>query len=303
MLVAKGLTKSYGDVKALRGADLSVEAGQIVGLLGRNGAGKTTMLSIIAGLLAPDGGSVEIGGVDAFARPREAAKLVGIAPQDTGVYPVLTVRENLEFFGELAGLDRRARVARSKTVSERLGLEQLLERRAGKLSGGETRRLHTACALVHTPKLLMLDEPTVGADVATRVQVIDAVRQLAVDGAAVVYTTHYLQEIESLAADVVIIDNGQILAAGAQQDLITDHSLSGVRFVTDGHPPPRSENFEPVEVGKDTYRVVGDLHMSDLLERFGEDAPHLISVETLKPDLETVFLAVTGTRLDDEVTS
>jgi len=303
VLVARGLTKSYGDVHALRGADLDVKAGQIVGLLGRNGAGKTTMLSIIAGLLAPDGGSVEIGGIDAFTNPRDAARLVGIAPQDTGIYPVITVRENLEFFGELAGLDRKARSSRAEEVAERLGLEQLLDRRGGKLSGGETRRLHTACALVHTPKLLMLDEPTVGADVATRVQVIEAVRKLAEDGAAVVYTTHYLQEIESLAAEVVIIDSGEVLAAGSQEDLISNHSLSGVRFVTDGHPPPTGPDFEPVEVAENTYRVVGDLQMPDLLARFGDDSSHLVSVETLRPDLETVFLAVTGSRLDDEVTA
>ena len=300
MLTARGIEKSYGDIRALDGSDLDVERGQIVSLLGRNGAGKSTFLSIIAGLLEADAGSVTIGGVDAFADASAAAKLVGIAPQDTGIYPVLTVRQNLEFFGELAGLDRRDRSARAEEVAERLGLEQLLDRRGGKLSGGETRRLHTACALVHTPQLLMLDEPTVGADVATRLQLMDAVRELAEEGAAVVYTTHYMPEVEALAADVVIIDEGRILATGSQPELIESHSLVGLRFRTDGFVPTARPGFEPTEVATDTYRVLGDLAMPQLLDLLGVDADRLMSVEALQPDLETVFLAVTGRRLADD---
>ena len=174
MLVATGLTKSYGDVHALRGADLDVESGQIVALLGKNGAGKTTMISIIAGLLKADSGTVILDGFDAQADLDRASKLIGIAPQDTGIYGVLTVRENLEFFANLAGVTSNRRSAEATNVAERLGLTDLLERRASKLSGGEARRLHTGCALVHEPKLLMLDEPTVGADVATRAQLIDS---------------------------------------------------------------------------------------------------------------------------------
>ena len=210
MLVTDGLSKSYGDIQALRGASLRVNEGQIVSLLGRNGAGKTTMLSIIAGLLRPDAGSVTIGGIDALADVEAAARLLGIAPQDTGIYTVLTVRQNLEFFGELSGMDRSTRTKRAAEVAERLGLAPLLDRKASQLSGGEARRLHTACALVHEPRLLMLDEPTVGADVTTRLQIIEAVRDLAADGAAVVYTTHYLPEVVSLEADLVIIDDGEV---------------------------------------------------------------------------------------------
>ncbi|MGI9616268.1 MAG: ABC transporter ATP-binding protein, partial [Acidimicrobiales bacterium] len=201
MLVARGVEKSYGDVHAVRGVDLDVEAGQIVALLGRNGAGKTTLLSIIAGLVGADAGSVEIEGIDALARLDAAAKLIGIAPQQTGIYPVLSVRENLEFFGDLAGVPRAERRDRAESVANRLGLDGLLERKGNQLSGGEARRLHTACALVHRPSLLMLDEPTVGADVGTRQQLIDAVKEMAAEGAGVIYTTHYLPEVEALDAD------------------------------------------------------------------------------------------------------
>lgn len=302
MLRASGLTKSYGEVQALRGADLSIEAGQIVSLLGRNGAGKTTMLSIIAGLLKPDAGSVTIGDVDAVKDPEAAAKLLGIAPQETGIYTILTVRQNLEFFGELAGIDRSARSRRAEEVAEQLGLTSLLDRRGGQLSGGEARRLHTACALVHAPKLLMLDEPTVGADVATRLQLIEAVKELASNGAAVVYTTHYLPEVEALDADIVIIDNGQVLASGTQPQLIEQHELRGLRFAVDGELPA-DLGFEVTEVGPKTYRVLGDIDMAGLLDRFGAARDRLVSVEALKPDLETVFLAVTGNRLDADAAS
>ena len=303
MLVAEGLTKSYGDIQALRGASLQVDEGQIVSLLGRNGAGKTTMLSIIAGLLRPDSGSVQIGGVDALNDIEAAARLLGIAPQETGVYGVLTVRQNLEFFGELSGMDRSTRSARAVEVADRLGLGPLLDRKGGQLSGGETRRLHTACALVHEPRLLMLDEPTVGADVTTRLQIIDAVRDLAADGAAVVYTTHYLPEVVSLEADLVIIDNGPVLATGTQPELIEQHRINGVQFEAAGDLPDSLTSQRGLDVtrqGPDRWQVLGDIDMAQLLEHFGDETGRLRSVESLQPDLETVFLAVTGNRIDDE---
>ena len=304
MLRATGLTKSFGDVHALKGSDLEVNAGQVVALLGRNGAGKTTLLSILSGLLQPDEGSVMLDDVDALARPEDAAKLIGIAPQDTGIYTVLSVRQNLEFFGELSGMDRNEREQSATAVAAKLGLTPLLDRRAGQLSGGETRRLHTACALVHAPRLLMLDEPTVGADVTTRLQIIDAVKELATDGAAVIYTTHYLPEVEALGADLVIIDDGRVLTSGTQAELIARHQIRGLRFEVDG-PLPSAPFFERsadelVEISAGTYRLLADVDMSDLLAAFGDETDRLISVETLKPDLETVFLAVTGNRLDDE---
>jgi len=198
VLQARQVTKSYGDVNALRGADLDVAAGSVVSLLGRNGAGKTTFLSAIAGLRRPDSGSITVDGIDIWKRPEAAAALVGIAPQETGIYRSVTVRQNLLFFAELAGLRRAERDRRVDETAETLSLTKLLDRKATQLSGGEARRLHTACALVHRPMLLLLDEPTVGADVATRGELIEAVRGLAAEGAAVVYTTHYLPEVEAL---------------------------------------------------------------------------------------------------------
>ncbi len=320
MLVARGVTKSYGEICALQGADLDVKAGQIVSLLGRNGAGKSTLLSVIAGLTKPDGGAVEIGGLDRFSHPDEVAQMMGIAPQDTGVYLVLTVRENLEFFGELARLGSQDRRARADLVAEQLGLEKLLERRASQLSGGEVRRLHTACALVHRPRLLMLDEPTVGADVETRAALIQAVKELAGEGAAVIYTTHYLPEVDALDADVVIIDEGQILARGSREELIQAQALEGVSCVFDGELPlEQFGDCEVIRVGDDSptesssldssqtgapmegmsieYRILGELSIADLLSRLGPQVAKLQSVEALRPDLEEVFLSITGGHL------
>ncbi len=309
VLRATGIRKSYGDVEALKGADLSVDAGQIVALLGRNGAGKTTLLSVVAGLLSADDGMVELLGVDASADPDRAARLTGIAPQETGIYPVLSVLENLEFFGSLAGVPKRDRRARAEEVAQRMGLTDLLGRRGNQLSGGEARRLHTACALVHSPQLLMLDEPTVGADVATRQQLISAVTDLARDGAAVVYTTHYLPEVEALDADIVIIDDGRVLARGTRAELIADHHLGGLRFVVRGEVEPSLlSDLDVASVRADAenqfeYLVTGTITMPALLERFGGAADRLISVERNLPDLESVFMAVTGRELAEQVES
>jgi ABC-2 type transport system ATP-binding protein len=298
VLSIRGVEKSYGDIRALRGASLEVAAGSIVSLLGRNGAGKSTLLSIVAGLLKPDAGSVSVDGVDLLKNARKATGLVGIAPQHTGIYPTLTVRENLEFFGELAGLKRADRSQRATEIASQLGLSDLLTRKGMKLSGGEQRRLHTGCALVHRPKVLMLDEPTVGADVTTRVQLIDAVKRLAAEGAAIVYTTHYLPEVESLDASIVIIENGAVLASGTREELVAKHQMSGVQFETVSPLAETVLNELGVEqMSNQMYRLLGDIDMRGLLNRLDAYEVGVVSVETIRPDLESVFLSITGSAL------
>jgi ABC-2 type transport system ATP-binding protein len=298
MLHVTDIHKAYGKTLALQGASLSVDAGSIVALLGRNGAGKSTLLSVVAGLTEADSGTVVVDGVDTIAHPRRACGLVGIAPQTTGVYPTLTVKQNLEFFGELAGLKRQDRVSRAIDVAEQLGLSSLLERKGMNLSGGEARRLHTGCALVHRPKVLMLDEPTVGADVATRAQLIDAVKLLASEGAAIVYTTHYLPEVEALGASIVIIDNGTVLTTGTQRELIDRYRVDGLQFKTVGQlDPVVADKLNAQEISPRCYRVTQNISMQTLLGQLGEHSVIVESIETLKPDLESVFLTVTGSKL------
>ena len=185
-LEAQGIYKSYGTHKVLRGVDLRVEPGQILGLLGRNGAGKSTLITILCGLKRADSGSVRICGKNPAAH--NIGQLLGYAPQDLGIYPDLSVAQNLTAFGELHGLGRREAVVRAGEVMDLLGLSEKRDQRASHLSGGQQRRLHAGMAIMHKPRLIFMDEPTVGADVEARSQILSAVRQLAEEGAAVVYT-------------------------------------------------------------------------------------------------------------------
>ncbi|MCP4227346.1 MAG: ABC transporter ATP-binding protein [Actinomycetia bacterium] len=302
MLEARGIEKRYGKVVALRGADLDVGAGSVVSLLGRNGAGKTTLLSTIAGLLRPDAGSVLVDGVDVWAQPGAAASLIGIAPQETGIYRAVTVRDNLVFFAELAGLRRSARNRRVEEVAEQLALTDLLGRKATQLSGGEARRLHTACALVHRPRLLLLDEPTVGADVITRNQLIEVVRQLAADGAAVLYTTHYLPEVEALAAEIVVIDDGVVLARGTQRQLVEWYRCDGVEIEFDRAVDALPTGLQGERLNETRWRCGSSDDVGYVTSQISPLDARIVSAELIRPDLERVFLAITGSTLEDDST-
>ncbi len=299
MLDARGVAKSYGDVEALKGADLQVASGEVVALLGRNGAGKTTFLSAVAGLLAPDRGTIKVDGVDVWAQPGAAAALVGIAPQETGIYRAVTVRDNLGFFAELSGLRRAAKNARVEEVAEQLSLTELLDRKGTQLSGGEARRLHTACALVHRPKLLLLDEPTVGADVATRNQLIDVVRRLAADGAAVVYTTHYLPEVEALAADIVVIHGGVVLARGTQAELVDRYRTEGVDIEFDRPIESLPSDVDGRPLTANRWRLQNVSTLREAIASLSAVEARILQAEFIRPDLERVFLEITGSSLDD----
>lgn len=302
MLHATGVTKRYGHNLALDGVDLEIAPGEICGLVGPNGAGKTTFASIVAGLLRPDAGSVTVGGIDVTADPFEARRLLGYAPQDLGVYPLATAYENLLVFGELAGLRGGELDGRIEEVATALGLVALLGRQAGWLSGGEQRRLHTAMALLHRPALVLLDEPTVAADVATRATLLDFVRDLARQGAAVCYSTHYLTEVETLDASVALIDRGKIVASGTVTDLVDAHGDTAVELRFDG-PPPRLRLGAPVEVVDDRLRITTRQPAADAaraMAALGAAADRLLGLEITRPSLETVFLHLTGKRLAEE---
>ena len=303
-LLVEGLSKSYGSTRALDGVDLRVEAGTILGLLGPNGAGKTSLVSIVAGLRRPDAGRVEVCGIDATRSPHQTRRLIGIAPQETGVYLSLRVRDNLRFFAGLAGLSRAQVGARVDEVATALGLAPLLDRRASQLSVGERRRLHTAIALLHHPALVLLDEPTTGADVVTRRQILDLVRGLADDGSAVVYSTHYLPEIETLNADVAFIDRGRIVARGTTAELVRTHGTSALEL-TFIDAVPMSARVDGAIVDGTTVRIPGGYpaaRAAELLPRLGADARSLTSIEIERPSLESVYLAVTGRRYASDPT-
>ncbi|MEU4576520.1 ABC transporter ATP-binding protein [Nonomuraea sp. ATR24] len=216
--MATGLVKRYGEIQALDGFTLSVAAGEIVGLLGHNGAGKTTFVEIVSHLIRQDGGTVTIDG-----KPPSAVRgQVGVAPQHLALYPSATVREHLELYGRLSGLRRAALSSAIDDLAVMLRLTDLMDRRAGKLSGGQQRRTQAATALVHRPALLLLDEPTAGADLETRQAMLDVVKQRAGEGAAVVYTTHYLPELTELQATIAVARDGRVIARGTYEELARD---------------------------------------------------------------------------------
>jgi ABC-2 type transport system ATP-binding protein len=297
VLTIRGVRKAYGSTVALAGVDLDVERGTILGLLGPNGAGKTTLVSIVAGLRRPDAGTVTVDGVDVVRDPGRAQRHLGLAPQETGIYLPLSVRDNLRFFAGLAGLRRRELRRSVDAVADALGLSPLMDRTTSELSGGERRRVHTAIALVHRPPLVLLDEPTTGADVRTRSEILALVRSLAEeDGSAVVYSTHYLHEIEELDAAVAIIDRGRIVAEGRVEQLIGAYGTSALELTFDGAVPALAR-AEGAVVNGSSVRIPSEdpaVAAGQLLPRLGTQATALRSIEIVRPSLESVFLTVTG---------
>jgi ABC-2 type transport system ATP-binding protein len=216
MLSANGLVKRYGDRRALDGFTLSIAPGEICGLIGHNGAGKTTFVEVVTGLIRPDEGTVVIDG-----RPADRARdRIGLAPQEMALYLSASLRQNLRLFGGLAGLRGSSLRQAITETAERLLLTDCLDRPIGLLSGGQRRRAQAATALLHKPPLLLLDEPTVGADPQTRAALLDLIKQLASEGTAVCYTTHYLPELVDLGATLALCAAGRVIARGDQESLL-----------------------------------------------------------------------------------
>jgi ABC-2 type transport system ATP-binding protein len=300
ILAVEGLRKAYGSVQALDGLDFAASPGEIVGLLGPNGAGKTTFVSLVCGLRRADAGRVEVNGVDALAHPQTARRHIGLAPQELGIYPIDTVRQNLVLFGALAGLRGRELESQIEAASAALRLDDLLDKKAGQLSGGQKRRLHTALALLGEPPLILLDEATTGADVESRAALMEVVKELAGRGSAVVYSTHYLQEIEALGARVVILDQGRVIAEGSVRELVSSNGGGGVELTFSGQPPALGGRFVSTYIGEVMRVKVDDpgKALGPILEALGSEAARLRGVELIEPSLETVYLALTGRRYE-----
>ncbi|HEX6208014.1 MAG TPA: ABC transporter ATP-binding protein [Actinomycetota bacterium] len=299
VLRVAGLRKSYGAVEALQGVDLEVARGEVVALLGPNGAGKTTVVSIVAGLRRPDAGTVEVDGLDALRRSADVRRRIGLAPQELGIYPVVSVRNNLALFGRLAGLSGAELRSRIEDVAEALRITDLLDRQGGTLSGGQKRRVHTAIALLHRPPLLLLDEATTGADVETRGHILDLVRRLAAGGSAVLYSTHYLQEVEDLGATVVLLDGGRVIARGGAAELTAAHATTELELIFEGEVPALGLDGSAIVEGSRLRVPVQDpaATLATLIPRV--PSGRLRSVEIVRPDLEAVYLALTGRRYEE----
>jgi ABC-2 type transport system ATP-binding protein len=299
--------KRYGRTVALDGVSLAVEAGTVFGLLGPNGAGKTTTLSIAAGLLDADGGTVKLFGKP-FSRADLAARhLVGMGTQDLSIYPDLSAAENLRFFGRLYGLRGERLSERVAAVLAAVGLTDRANDRAGTFSGGMKRRLNLAAAVVHEPKLLFLDEPTAGVDPQSRNHIFEQVKALRDAGLTVVYTSHYMEEVQALCERIAVIDGGRVRACDTLPNLLKLLDAT-ITIVVKGAP----DGFEGrlgalagvkrVQATGDTFTLVVDevgpalARVATLCAATGAD---LVSASADEPTLERVFLHLTGRALRD----
>ncbi|HEX6470701.1 MAG TPA: ABC transporter ATP-binding protein [Streptosporangiaceae bacterium] len=306
VLVADRLVKSYRSVRAVHEISLEVAPGEIYGLLGPNGAGKTTTLSMITGILRPDSGSVHIDGVS-ITRARARGRL-GLVPQEIALYPELTALENLHFFGHMQGRRGRDLQRRALDALAVVGLAGHAKKRTATFSGGMKRRLNIAVALVHSPDVIVLDEPTAGVDSQSRNAILDQVRQLADAGAAVVFASHYMDEVQRLCDRIGIIDGGEMVVTGTVSEILAK-AVARPRFVLTADDRQYSELedslrtlAEVVEtsvVRDELHVLVSDssVNVTSLLHVAEIANVPLRGLQFIRPTLEDVFLELTGKAL------
>jgi ABC-2 type transport system ATP-binding protein len=308
ILEARGLTRRFGRTQALAGLDLVANPGRLVALLGPNGAGKTTFIRAVATLLRPDAGTLSVAGIDALRQPARVRQLIGLAGQYAAVEQAMTGRENLEMVGRLFGLNHQRARAAATAVLDQLQLTEDADRLVRTYSGGMRRRLDLGVSLVGAPRLLLLDEPTAGLDPASRGQLWEAIRQLVAAGTDVLLTTQYLEEADRLAADIVIIDHGKVVAAGtpsqlktlAGDDVLEVHvrdagALAAAASVlsTVGRDPRVDPATHRASVAVDgTHRLLEAMRALDHLGVVVED------MALRRPTLDEVFLTLTGKSTD-----
>jgi ABC-2 type transport system ATP-binding protein len=325
ILEVKDLVKNYGDFSAVKGISFEIQKGEIFSLLGPNGAGKTTTISMISGLLAPTSGDAFIGGFSITRQALEAKRLLGVVPQEIALYPTLSARQNLEFFGHMYGLGGKELTHRVDAMLEFVELKDRQSDQIETFSGGMKRRINIAAGLLHDPQVIYMDEPTVGIDPQSRRRILDTVKLLREQrGMTVLYTTHLMKEAQELSDRVGIIDHGEIIALGTPGDLILqvgeqdrlifkvgktpvskatmEHIRSSVEGVTSAIYDPPGEEGENRTNGSGLMVVNanrGRKAMPSILRLADEAGIPVESVEVHEPDLEAVFLHLTGRALRD----
>jgi ABC-2 type transport system ATP-binding protein len=307
MLQAADLYKSYGSREVVAGVGFTVNAGEIVGLLGPNGAGKTTTVSMLCGLLAPDRGSVTLDGHTMGGDASALKRRIGVAPQELALYEDLSAIGNLELFGALYGVARPRLADAAKRALELVGLAERAKDKPSTFSGGMKRRLNIACALVHDPDVLLLDEPTVGVDPQSRNAIFDNIESLRERGKALVYTTHYMEEAERLCDRIVIVDHGKVIASDTLQELKKKLPvLNAVKLEIDGAvdtgalarvPGVRnaSQTDGIVTVGIDDLTT----SLPGVLTWLAAHRHAVRTINSTEVGLEDIFLTLTGRQLRD----
>lgn len=309
ILEVKNLVKKYGENTAVNGINFSIEKGDIYGVLGPNGAGKSTTMNLITGLLNCDGGSIKF---ENNASIKEWSPNIGLVPQDLAIYNDLTAEENIEFFCSLYGFKGNELKKRVDSTLEFVGLTDVRKKKAGEFSGGMKRRLNIACAVSHSPKLIIMDEPTVGIDPQSRNHILENVNQLREKGITIIYTSHYMEEVEEVCNKIVIIDHGKVVADGTKEEIkskISNQKIFKLNFAKkincveelkntlqniNGIIDLKVTNSELSCSYKNTNEIINKIILSVI--KF--EIP-IENIENETPDLESVFLSITGKELRD----
>ena len=305
----KNIKKSFGSFQAVQGVDFVVQQGEILSLLGPNGAGKSTTISMLSGLIAPSDGNAFIMGYSITSQPKLAKEKLGVVPQDIALYPDLSARENLLFWGKMYDLRGSELKQRVDEVLEMIDLTERQKDRVGKFSGGMKRRVNIAAALMHKPDVIIMDEPTVGIDPQSRRHILDNVKELNRQGMTVLYTTHYMEEAAELSDHIAIMDTGKIIAFGKHDELVKmvgEQTRIDLTFNAEVEAIiPAWKEIEGVSGidasdGKVTALVDDSNHaLPRLLEVAAQGGVRILSVDFKEPNLESVFLHLTGRALRD----
>jgi ABC-2 type transport system ATP-binding protein len=306
----KNVVKRYDDLISVDHLNLSIEQGEIFGLLGPNGAGKSTTIKMLCGLLKMDQGEIKVDGISVSRQAVEVKKRIGLVPQDLAIYEELSARENVLFFAKLYGLKGKLLKER---VDEALGFVGLSDRqkdKASTYSGGMKRRLNIACAITHHPKLIIMDEPTVGIDPQSRNHILESVKQLNKKGSTIIYTSHYMEEVEAMSTKVGIMDHGRLIAYGTQEELrkqvsheeklsIETVDLIHAELINEISNHPRITQVQPTEKGFEVFVQNTNSVLQDLLFILSKHQVSIQAITRISPNLETLFLSLTGRTLRD----
>jgi len=309
VLEAIGISKSYGARLALDNLSLAAKPGEIAGLLGPNGAGKTTTLSILSTLMRPDRGRVLINGKPPASDPRGLGRLLGLVPQSLALYPSLSAAQNIWHFARMQGLSRIEARAECERMLAEVGLDERADDPVHSFSGGMKRRLNLACGIVHRPMALMLDEPTVGVDLQSREKILTLVRRCAEAGAAVIYSTHYMEEAERICDRVILIDGGKLIADSTVEQLVAlggGHPRLKLTYrgeLSDGWKASLNgvEEIAPGSAGQLALEMNTLAQVPEVLGRLRAANVNVIDFSVHSPNLADAFLALTGHNLRDNV--